>query len=123
MSAFHSEVEFHAVGPVGTIPEGEGRQFLVRSRVIAVFLKNGVYFAINDACPHMGASLAEGYLDDHAVICPWHAWKFNICDGLWLDNPKSKICTDTYPTRVVDGMIEVGVPLPNGQQPAASTAS
>jgi nitrite reductase (NADH) small subunit len=103
--------EFVTVANVGDIPSGEGRAFTVQSRRIAVFLKDGSYFAINDFCPHMGASLAEGYLDEQGVLCPWHAWKFCVQTGSWLDNPKSKVATDTYPVRVEGTEIQVGVPL------------
>ena len=102
--------EFQTIPRVGQIPEGEGRAFTVLSRLIAVFLKDGEYFAINDICPHMGASLAEGYLDGEAAVCPWHAWRFCIRDGHWMDNPKSKICTESYAVQVVGDEIQVKVP-------------
>ncbi len=31
--------------------------------MIAVFCENGQHFAIDDFCPHQGASLAEGYIE------------------------------------------------------------
>jgi nitrite reductase (NADH) small subunit len=102
--------EFETVARVGQIPEGEGRSYTVRGRMVAVFLRNGTYYAINDICPHMGASLAEGYLDGDAVYCPWHAWRFSIKDGLWLDNPKSKVCNETYPVRLQGDEIQVRLP-------------
>ncbi len=103
--------EFVTVANVGDIPAGEGRAFTVQSRRIAVFLKDGNYFAINDFCPHMGASLAEGYLDDSGVLCPWHAWKFCVESGTWLDNPKSKVRTETYLVRVEGTAIQIGIPM------------
>ncbi len=102
--------EFQTVARVGEIPEGQGRAFTVESRLVAIFHRGGDYFAINDSCPHMGAPLSEGYLDGDAVYCPWHAWRFSIRDGLWLDNPKSKLCTESYPVRVQDGEIQVLIP-------------
>lgn len=99
--------EFQTVATVGMIPEGEGRAFPVDGRMIAVFLRDGHYFAINDCCPHMGASLASGYVDGTDVVCPWHAWKFCIKNGLWMDNPKSKVRTETFAVRVVGDEIQV----------------
>lgn len=101
--------EFQTVAKVGSIPEGEGRAFPVNGRMVAVFRRDGQYFAINDSCPHMGASLSAGYLDSTEVICPWHAWRFCVTNGLWLDNPKSKIRTETFPVRIVGDDIQVGV--------------
>jgi nitrite reductase (NADH) small subunit/3-phenylpropionate/trans-cinnamate dioxygenase ferredoxin subunit len=42
------------------------------------------------------------------VTCPWHAWRFRLCDGAWCDNPKLRV--DVFETRVADGMVEVRVP-------------
>jgi nitrite reductase (NADH) small subunit len=100
--------EFFKVAKEGAVPEGEGRAFAVEGRMVGVYLLDGEYFAMNDFCPHMGASLASGYVEDHAVSCPWHAWRFSVKDGTWLDNPKIK--TDCYPVRVEAGMIEVQIP-------------
>ena len=104
------ENSFTTVAQVGDIPEGEGRAFVVHGRIVAVFLDQGAYHAIDDLCPHMGASLAAGALVDGVVMCPWHAWRFRICDGTWCDNPKIKI--DGFEVRVKDGQIQVRVPSP-----------
>lgn len=102
--------EFHTVARIGDIPEGEGRAFQVASRMVAVFLVDGKYTAISDTCPHMGASLATGYVEEGTVICPWHAWRFGVCDGLWLDNPKASIRQDVYEVRVEADEIQIRVP-------------
>ena len=101
--------EYQTVAKVGSIPEGEGRAFPVNGQLIAVFRRDGEYFAINDACPHMGASLSAGYLDGVEVICPWHAWRFCVTDGLWLDNPKSKVRTESFEVRIVGDEIQVSL--------------
>ena len=111
--------EFQTVARTGDIPEGEGRAFAVSGRMVAVFLRDGQYHAINDSCPHMGASLATGYVDDNAVTCPWHAWRFCITDGLWLDNPQSELKTDCYEIRVEGDEIQVLVPGREDQPPTA----
>lgn len=100
--------EFVTVAKAGEIPEGEGRAFAVHGRMVAVFLDRGEYRAIDDFCPHMGASLASGHLEDGVVSCPWHAWRFSVCDGTWCDNPRIKI--DRFDVRVVNDEIQVHVP-------------
>ena len=100
--------DFQTVAYVGDIPEGEGRAYCVGGKMVAVFLTNGEYSAINDVCPHMGASLATGYVEDNAVTCPWHAWRFCVYDGKWCDNPKIKI--DAFEVRVQGDEIQVRVP-------------
>ncbi len=102
--------EFQTVAQDGDIPDGQGRCFAIKGTMVGVFLEGGKYFAINDFCPHMGASLSDGHVEEGAVMCPWHAWRFRLSDGAWLDNSKSGICTATYDVRVEDGNIQVCVP-------------
>lgn len=104
--------EFVTVAKVGAIPEGTGTAFVVGERLVAVFnLGGGRYEAINDLCPHMGASLADGSVENGIVTCPWHAWRFRTSDGTWCDNPR--IGTDAFEVRIVDDEIQVSVePVP-----------
>jgi nitrite reductase (NADH) small subunit/3-phenylpropionate/trans-cinnamate dioxygenase ferredoxin subunit len=102
--------EFQTVARIGEIPEGEGRCYEVAGRMIAVFLVDGKYTAIYDTCPHMGASLAAGYVKNGGVTCPWHAWRFCIISGTWLDNPTSALRQETFETRVVGDEIQVKLP-------------
>lgn len=98
--------EFVTVAKVGSIEEGTGQAFPVGQRLVAVFnLGGGQYAAIDDICPHMGASLSAGYLDKDVVTCPWHAWRFRVTDGTWCDNPRIK--TTAFEVRVVGEEIQV----------------
>lgn len=114
--------EFQAVAKVGDIPEGEGRSFAVNGKMVGVFRVGEEYFAINDICPHMGASLSTGYMEEGRVMCPWHAWRFDVRDGTWCDNPKVK--TDRYELRIVGEEIQVLVPdaPPRPARPADSAS-
>ena len=105
-------VEFQTVAKVGDIPEGQGRSFAIQGTMVGVFLSQGKYRAINDFCPHMGASLADGLVEDDAVMCPWHAWRFSLKDGTWLDNSKSNIKSACYEVRIDGDKIQVSVPMP-----------
>ena len=100
--------EFTNVAKIGDIPEGEGRAYAVNGRMVAVFCENGSYSAIDDFCPHMGASLAGGHVEDGMVSCPWHAWRFKTCDGTWCDNPK--IAVDNFQVQIDGDDIRVCVP-------------
>lgn len=111
--------EFLTVAKVGDIPMGEGRSYPVNGKIIAIFRLGDAYHAINDLCPHMGASLATGWVEGTAVTCPWHAWRFSVTEGTWLDNPRSKIKTDCYQVRVVGDEIQVEVP----QRPTSCATS
>lgn len=108
--------DFKTVGKVDDFEEGRGRAFPVNGRMVAVFRRGETFHAIDDFCPHMGASLAEGYLEEDSVSCPWHAWRFCIRDGTWEDNPRIKI--DAFPVRVLDGEVQVLVQPPPTTPPA-----
>jgi len=113
--------DFVGVAKIGEIPLGEGRAFTVNGRRVAVFHKGEGYHAIDDFCPHMGASLAEGYLEDNGVLCPWHAWKICVETGTWLDNPKSATKAQAFAVRVENDEIQVHVPDPPPRVFAAET--
>lgn len=100
--------DFTTVAKTSDIPPGQGQAFPVNNRMVAVFNDAGTFFAIDDFCPHMGASLAGGYLEDGMVACPWHAWRFCVKNGTWCDNPKIKI--DAFEIRVVGDEVQVKVP-------------
>ena len=100
-------LEYHHVCRVEELPEGAATTVVVRRKLIAVFRDGGRYFAIDDVCPHMGASLAGGYVENGTVTCPWHAWRFRLGDGAWADNPRIKI--GCYPVRVEGDHVQVQV--------------
>lgn len=98
---------FITVAKVSSIPPGQGATFTVGDRLVAVFNCDGQYHAIDDLCPHMGASLGAGYVENGIVTCPWHAWRFKVSDGTCCDNPRIK--TDAFEVRVVGDEIQVQV--------------
>ncbi len=109
--------DFVTVAKVGDIPDGQGQAYAVNGRMVAVFNEDGKFSAIDDFCPHMGASLAGGYLEAGIVTCPWHAWRFGIHDGKWCDNPKVKV--DSFEVRLEGDEIQVCVPPKQSPLPPA----
>jgi len=101
----------HHVAQVGDIADGESTVVVVNFKPIALFHRNGQYFAIDDCCPHMGASLAGGFFEEEGVVsCPLHYWRFRITDGTWADNPRIKI--GAYPVHVQGDDIVLEIPDP-----------
>lgn len=66
-------------------PEGEVRDVSVGNQAFCVARLNGKISAIDNECPHHGGPLGQGTLEDGKVICPWHAYAFDVhtgsCDG------------------------------------------
>jgi nitrite reductase (NADH) small subunit len=70
------------VGAIGAIPSGEGRNVQSPAGRIAVFhTRGGSVFAVQAECPHRGGPLADGLVGGTTLICPLHAWKFDLSTG------------------------------------------
>lgn len=70
------------VVPLKEVPPGEGRTFEVEGLSLAIFhLRTGEVFATQANCPHRGGPLADGLVGGDSVICPLHAWKFDLRTG------------------------------------------
>jgi len=84
------------LGPLERIPIGEGRSFRVEDTMIAIFRtrKNEV-FATQATCTHKGGPLADGILGDGKIVCPLHAYKFQVATGEALGHTCSALIT--YP--------------------------
>jgi nitrite reductase (NADH) small subunit len=99
------------LGPLRLIPPGEGRNFDVAGERVAVFhTRSGEVFATQANCPHKNGPLADGLVGGTTVICPLHAWKFNLSTG----EPLLGSCKlKTYPVRVTpDGLIVIILSVP-----------
>lgn len=59
---------------------------------------------LDDRCPHAGASLSAGHVEEGCIICPWHHWAFDVNSGACPDADVYKV--RTYEVRVVDGRVE-----------------
>jgi nitrite reductase (NADH) small subunit/3-phenylpropionate/trans-cinnamate dioxygenase ferredoxin subunit len=100
---------FVTVARVGEIADGEAKTVSgPGGKAISVFRDGDRYHAIDDMCPHMGASLAGGFVEDGIVTCPWHYWRFRLADGAWADNPRIKI--GCYAVHVVGDEIRLELP-------------
>lgn len=68
--------------PVGRVTESSpGTATTEAGLTIVVFLRDGAYYALANACPHRGAPLAAGLVDGDYVICPLQHFKFEMKTG------------------------------------------
>jgi nitrite reductase (NADH) small subunit/3-phenylpropionate/trans-cinnamate dioxygenase ferredoxin subunit len=100
--------QYHAACKLADITDDVGVPVEIAGRLIAIFRTEGAYYAIDDACPHKGAPLADGLVDDKAVTCTWHGWRFSLETGCWLDSPRTRV--STYPVRISGEIVEIGIP-------------
>jgi len=96
------------IGPLASIPPGEGRSYLAEGERIAVFCtRHGGVFAVQAECPHRGGPLADGLVGGATLVCPLHAWKFDLTTG---DALMGDCGIKTFPVRVDEkGQIVVTV--------------
>ena len=71
------------------VPPGKAAAFTVGDKQIAIFNVDGTFYAIDDICPHAGASLCEGEVSGTKVTCPWHAAEFDLRSGAPLRPPEA----------------------------------
>jgi 3-phenylpropionate/trans-cinnamate dioxygenase ferredoxin subunit len=103
------DYEFVAVAPVQDLPNGQ-RLFVQIDRMeIVVFNIANQIFAIGDVCSHDDGPVGDGELEDFAVVCPRHGASFDVRTGKALSLP-AVVDIPSYPTRIVDGEIEIGLP-------------
>jgi phenylpropionate dioxygenase-like ring-hydroxylating dioxygenase large terminal subunit len=72
----------------------------------------GEVVALNDRCPHRGATLSLGKVEGNCIRCPYHGWKFQS-DGTCVEIPANQIGVpipkkarvDSYPVREKYGLV------------------
>jgi nitrite reductase (NADH) small subunit len=69
------------VAAAAEIPPGHAKAVMVGDREIGIFNVGGAFYAIENTCPHQGGPLAEGWVEDAIVTCPWHGWCFDVRTG------------------------------------------
>ena len=68
--------------PPAVVPAlGARALWRVEGHSIAIFNVLGTLYAIDDSCPHAGASLSNGKLDGRTVQCPAHGLRFDLLTG------------------------------------------
>lgn len=66
---------------------------LPNGNVVVLFYTNSGYYAVENRCPHAGASLVEGRIKKDILMCVWHGWKFNLKTKKCLTHPNSRLKT------------------------------
>lgn len=102
------------VGKAAEFVEGKGLAVDAGEERVAVFRVNGQLHALQNSCPHMRASLADGRIDGgRRVICHMHGWTFDLVTGK-PDGGRSN-CARIYEieTRGDDVYVRVRAPAPS----------
>ncbi|WP_447789592.1 Rieske (2Fe-2S) protein [Pseudomonas farris] len=88
--------------PAGKHPQAGGRAlFECDGKSLALFNVEGDLFAIDDSCPHQGASLCGGRLEGRVIQCCAHGLRFDLRSGYLLNSTQLKVAN--YPVEIIDG--------------------
>lgn len=85
------------------LPHGKAQVLRVGGQRVAVFRHHGTVYAVQDTCPHGGASLSEGSVDGTHVVCPAHGYRFCLRTGRCETDPS--LALRTYPVSVHDDVV------------------
>lgn len=88
------------------IPDGGCKIIEAGERLrIAVFRVGDRCAAINNRCPHAGASLGEGVFDGTIVKCPLHSFRVDV----WKGKGNAGKPVQTFPLSILDDEISIVV--------------
>ncbi len=73
--------EWVAVCRFDNLISGRGRRYQVRGLDLALVRDGEAIVVLLDRCPHEGGSLGQGWVEDGAIVCPLHRWRFKLSDG------------------------------------------
>ena len=74
--------EFVRIASTAELPDDDAaREYTVDDKTICVAKVNGRYCAMDNACPHEGGPLGQGFVEGGKVVCPWHGWEVDPTTG------------------------------------------
>jgi 3-phenylpropionate/trans-cinnamate dioxygenase ferredoxin component len=103
------DVRWLPVGPQEQLAEESAVHLDLAGHPICLARSRGRIHALLDVCSHGQVALSEGEIDDGYVECWLHGSRFDLATGRPTGPPATQP-VPVHPVRVVDGIIEVGVP-------------
>jgi nitrite reductase (NADH) small subunit len=84
---------------------GEAAEFTVQGRALCVAHVEGTIAVLDGVCPHEGGPLGEGIIENGHVVCPWHAYTFDVKTGATAQDPDLKV--EVLEAKVEEGQLFV----------------
>jgi 3-phenylpropionate/trans-cinnamate dioxygenase ferredoxin subunit len=104
-----NKAEFVDIAPASELPNGERLFVEIEGKPIVIFNIAGQLFSIGDVCSHDDGPVGEGDIEGYKITCPRHGGEFDLQTGKAVQLP-AVVDIPAYPVKVVDGMIQVGIP-------------
>ena len=84
--------EFVRILSTAELPgEGEAREVPCAGRMLCIANVGGSISAMDNVCPHRGGPLGEGIVENGKIVCPWHAWAFDVRTGVAEHEPRARV--------------------------------
>ncbi len=99
------ESGFVPVVEITEIPPGRSKVVRVSGKAIALFNVEGVFYAMENRCPHEGGPVGDGEFTGTTITCPSHQWQFDVRTGACAHDPS--VIAKTYDVRLADGIVWV----------------
>jgi nitrite reductase/ring-hydroxylating ferredoxin subunit len=99
--------EFQRAIALADLPSGQCAEVVVGGKAVALYNVEGRVYATSNVCLHRGGPLGQGMLSGHEVMCPWHAWSWDVRTGENCANGTLKV--QTFEVKVEDGIVLVNV--------------
>jgi nitrite reductase/ring-hydroxylating ferredoxin subunit len=90
------------------VPPGSVLAVQAGERWYALVNLDGVLHALDNNCPHNGGPLGKGELQGQELVCPWHAWRWDVPSGRNRD-PGTDWRVPRVPVRIVGDEIQLPV--------------
>ena len=81
-------MQYVKLANVGEVNPGEKKKILINGKTILLTNVEGLYYALDNHCPHMGGLLSGGDLEGTTLTCPRHGAKFDVRTGKSVGNAK-----------------------------------
>src|ERR671933_152104 len=96
------------VAKTDELEPGRGKLVEIEGKEIALFNCDGVYYAIENECTHVGGPLCEGELEGETIISRWNGAEFNVKTGEVLGPPATE-SVKIYKVHVEGNSIKIEV--------------
>lgn len=74
-------MEYKIIAQTNELANGDKKKIVYNNQEILLVNIEGTLYAIDNKCPHMGGSLADGNLDGYNIVCPRHGSAFDVRTG------------------------------------------
>lgn len=84
-------MSFQKVAKLSELWSGEKVGLRVEGKRVLLVNVDGIVYAYEDKCPHLGVTLSEGCLDGARLTCFAHHWEYDVCAGTGVNPATARL--------------------------------